>query len=422
MKVRLTVRTPAGAVERLLDREGVYLVGRHKSAHLLLQDPLVSSHHCYIELLPGRCRLRDLNSKNGTSVNGMPARERTLSDGDRITLGGVILDVRLERDPGSLSPVACRACRRAVPPEDRVGTPGEAVCRDCQNRTGETVVQFGPYYLFEKLAHVDHGDGRATFVYAARRLQSDEPLVVKLVGMPAMDEKTTKEVLREVSIWSGLRHPNIVRFHEAGMHDGMLYLAMERVDGPDLWNHVSERGRPLSPEEALDLLRPIVAAAAHLHGRGIVHRDIKPQNVFLHREAGRTVPKLGDFELAKIAATAGISLITTHELKGTPGFMPPEQWRDCRFVGPPGDVYSLGVTFYWALTLVPAHGMPEGDFDLWGEIQRRTLEEEPVDLHVASPDVPPALSDVVMRCLRKRPEDRPADARALLEALEAVRP
>jgi serine/threonine-protein kinase len=195
---------------------------------------------------------------------------------------------------------------------------------------------------------------------------------------------------------------------------------MEWVEGCHLARHVEEERRtPLEPEEATRLMLPVVRAVELMHSKGMVHRDIKPQNILIETRSKSPSPKLCDFGIAKSLETAGVSFVTANEVKGTPGFMAPEQWTDSRSVGKGADVWSLGTVLYWLLSQNLPHGPIEasGDsFDVFGEMMRRAIEEPPVPLSTYG--VSGDLCEIVYRCLAKRPSERYADAGELREALE----
>src|SRR5262249_50071461 len=151
-------------------------------------------------------------------------------------------------------------------------------------------------------------------------------------------EQHRARFLVESEMLARLRHPNVVQVFEAGQQDGRPFLALEYVDGGTLAQRLAAEG-PMAPREAAALVCQLARAGHHAHLQGVIHRDLKPANVLL---AADGTPKVTDFGLA--CQPGGGELSQTGEVIGTPSYMPPEQARGERqSLGPPADVYSLGV-------------------------------------------------------------------------------
>jgi tetratricopeptide (TPR) repeat protein len=215
---------------------------------------------------------------------------------------------------------------------------------------------------------------------------------------------------REATVLAQLSHPGIVRYvaHSASGEDA--WLAMEWLDGHTLAERLMRE--PLTIAETLALARVTAAALQVAHQRGIVHRDVKPANLFLEGgDPART--KVLDFGIAR-GVVGGHTLTGTGAAIGTPHYMSPEQARAERSVGARTDVYALGVVLFEALAGVRPF---EGETPI--AVLAKILLEDPPSLVTARPDVPAALDALVRAMLAKDPAERPADGAAVLEALDA---
>ena len=223
-------------------------------------------------------------------------------------------------------------------------------------------------------------------------------------------------LLREAQALTLARHPNVVHALDAGESEsGVPYLVLELLEGRTLAGMLVVRHR-LGPSEVAWLGGELCAALASVHGRGILHRDLKPGNVFVARdETGREVTKLFDFGIAQVPGL-GPEPTADNTLLGTPEYVAPEQLLMRPEIDHRCDLYALGVTLYQCLTgTVPF----EGDFaDVLLKVQTEPLPP----LSELAPDAPPELRAVVEKALARDPEDRHPTAEAFAEALAAVCP
>jgi eukaryotic-like serine/threonine-protein kinase len=226
----------------------------------------------------------------------------------------------------------------------------------------------------------------------------------------AKDERFVGRFWREAQSAAALNHQNVVQIYDQGRaEDGRYYIAMEYVPGGSLEDLILRRG-PLGPSEATRLASQVAKALKAAHRRGIVHRDIKPQNVLIG-EAGDA--KVADFGIALAASRTSTS--GTNLLFGTPSYMSPEQAMGER-VGPESDLYSLGVVLYEMLTgTVP--------FTAEGPLATamKHLTELPLPPRKRNASVPEAMDALVMKLLSKDPEDRYPNAAQLIEDLRRAR-
>ncbi len=253
------------------------------------------------------------------------------------------------------------------------------------------------------------GSGGMADVYCCDDLQLGRQVAVKLLDRRnASDAEFVERFRREASSAASLSHPNIVAVFDRGEWDGTYYIAMEYLGGRQLKVMIRETG-PLAPLPAIDIASQVLAAARFAHQRGVVHRDLKPQNVMVDVE-GRV--KVTDFGIAR----AGASEITeTGSIIGTVQYLSPEQAQG-QAVSPRSDLYSIGVMLYELLT-----GRLPFDGDSAVTIALKQIRELPAEPSALNPAVSPELDAIVRRALEKDPNDRFADAEEFLAALEGER-
>ncbi|MCL6511913.1 MAG: protein kinase [Anaerolineae bacterium] len=261
---------------------------------------------------------------------------------------------------------------------------------------------FGPYTNL-----VEIGRGGMAMVY--RATAPDGHLVaLKLMPVHLAADATTRARFEQESRLS-LNHPNIVRVNKAGVVDGTPYIEMEYVAGESLDRLVARAG-PLPPQALARILLDIGRALDYAHGRGVIHRDVKPSNIIIRSDGSAL---LTDFGVAK---TAGITAYTATTARvGSVFFMSPEQAAGAFEITKASDIYSLGVTAYYALTgRVPF----EAGSDV--AIARQHIEQPPPHISDAHPAIPRAVGNVVMWALEKSPSRRPASAGAFARSFSAA--
>ncbi len=234
-------------------------------------------------------------------------------------------------------------------------------------------------------------------------------VALKLLGGRYIEDPEFRERFRrEAQSAASLAHPNIVGVFDRGEWDGTPYIAMELVDGRTLKQLVQERG-PLDPGTAVNLTEQVLRALGYAHRRGIVHRDIKPQNVIVD---GEGVAKVADFGIARAANS---EMTETGAIVGTVQYLSPEQAQG-QPVDLRSDLYSVGVVLYELLT-----GQVPFDGEAPVSIALKHVSERPVPPGQLRPGIPPALEAVVMRALEKDPARRFQSAEEFIAALEAGR-
>ena len=257
------------------------------------------------------------------------------------------------------------------------------------------------------------GAGGTGAVFEARHRVIGRRVAVKLL-LPelAMHASVSKRFLQEAQSASEVRHKNIVEVLDFGDDHRRLYMVMEYLEGESLGAFI-KREAPMSPARILPLMDPVLSALGAAHARGIVHRDVKPQNVFLAvGPDGETLPKLIDFGIAKRLADADMGLTGTGTVLGTPAYMAPEQAQGARDVTAAADQYAVGAILFHALSRSIPHTA-----DTYPAMLVAIVSQPPQELSALRPDLDPALCAVIMRCLARDPTHRWPDIEALRAAL-----
>lgn len=271
--------------------------------------------------------------------------------------------------------------------------------------------------LRRKLGHRYHlerelGRGGMGTVYLARELELDRLVALKVLPSDvAADPALRDRFLRESRTAASFSHPNIVPVYAVEEQEDVLAFAMGYVEGESLAERVTKTG-PLPVRDAVRLMHDVAYALAYAHGRGTVHRDIKPDNIMLDRATNRAL--VMDFGVARRRddASAAAGLTRVGEVVGTPEYMSPEQATG-DVVDGRSDLYSLGLVMWFALTGKTAMGG-----DTAPRVLMRQLTEALPPIRSVRSDVPPALAEAVDRCVAKAPAERFADAGALATVLD----
>jgi serine/threonine-protein kinase len=255
------------------------------------------------------------------------------------------------------------------------------------------------------------GVGGMATVYLAHDLKHDRQVALKILRPELTAAMGTDRFPREIHIIAQMQHPHILPLYDSGAVDGFLYYVMPFVDGESLRAKMARTG-PLPVNEAVRMLQEITDALSYAHARGIVHRDIKPDNVMLSgRHAAVT-----DFGVAKAVSAAGGDKLTTVGIAvGTPQYMAPEQAMAEPNIDARVDLYAVGVLGYEMLT-----GHPVFEATTAQGILSAHVLEQPKDVREWRPNVPPILAEALLKCLAKNPADRWQTADELLAQLELV--
>ncbi len=405
-----------------------FLIGRTIDSHLYLpEDKFFSRHHCLLEITPPHCRLRDLGSTNGTFVNGRRVAEASLQHGDEIQGGETVLRVDVSsNDTGSgelLRPdlstkpsvvnLQCLNCGRPEQAQANA-TDGQMtfLCEDCRQELKNTPQPIPGYDTVKVL-----GRGGMGCVMLGRSQLNGAPVAIKtLLPEFAVSEKAMRRFMREIDVASALRHQNIVTFIDRGVHNGVVYLVTEFVDGADAAKLADARGGSLPPQETIAIISQALNALSYAHAQGYIHRDIKDQNILVTGAWPNISAKLTDFGLAKSFTQSGMSGVTVAgEMAGTLAYMPPEQLKNFRDVKPQSDIYAIGMTAYSLLT--GSLALNVGRSTSMAETIKAIFDQPTIPLAQRAPQLPSRVCEVIDRALLKDPSERWQSAGAMRTAL-----
>lgn len=463
-----------------------FLFGRTKDARLSLpDDPYISRQHFLMEISSCSCRITDLGSKNGVFINGVryggrkppdPGVEQardgrmggSLRDGDIIIVGNTVMEISIQgnipcavcgkeisvaalpHENNEYEMYLCGACRSqeessgSEPVFDSVKSKPLELLNEILSSavpfSGDETPKLRGYHLEKEI-----GGGNMGRVYMGICELSGVTVAVKtMTPRFSADEEAVRMFRREVEITRQLKHPNIVELIEYGKVEDLFYFVVEYVDGPDLDSFIRSRGGKIPLQEAAPVMLGALDGLAYAHRAkirmktqdgqvktftGIVHRDIKPNNILLTNEETGWIPKISDFGISKSFESAGLSDMTQPGMvAGTPVYWPREHITYYRYLNPATDVFSIAAVFYEMLTgaLVregfdplymksKKQGRPPGMSDFM-----RVLAENPtIPIRDRLPDIPGPVADVIDRALKE--VELPPDKQIMRDTLAEVR-
>lgn len=474
MRVVLTVIAgPHTGREFSFDGHDNFIVGRSKAAQFRLpqKDQHFSRNHFLVEVNPPLCRLLDLNSTNGTLVNGKQVESIELRDGDNIEAGDTTIRVsihlhspisgtaqhvtnsnELNRVVGAQTIVPMNWAKPIHAGSARIETKGDAASpgSSVQNTENDqiaatlvpdkpiqqirqpkkpaTAVRLRPtaddickiasqsqpfdgYEIIEEL-----GRGGMGVVYRARS-KSDDTLVAIKVVLPAIaaSPEDLSRFVREANIVKDLTHPHIVPFRDLGHTKGKLFFVMDYVQGINGQSLMRQHESSIPVKRAVDIVCQLLEGLSAAHRRGYVHRDVKPGNILIESRSGRDHVWLADFGLARAYQSSKLSgLTTTGNIGGTLPFMAPEQITNFRDVTPAADQYSAAATLFHLLTKRHTYNFPK---DVARQILM-VLQEPPQPITELRGDISVKLAEVIHKGLARLPSERFADVDIFREALQ----
>jgi serine/threonine-protein kinase len=271
--------------------------------------------------------------------------------------------------------------------------------------------RLGAYTLEREIS-----EGGMATIYMARHSLLKRPTAVKVLKKTIGSDEFVHRFEREVQLASQLRHPNTVQIYDFGRtREGQPYYVMEYLNGLTLTELVNASG-PVPPGRTIHVLRQVAAALREAHNLGLIHRDVKPDNIMLCRRGEDDFVKLLDFGLVKDIENEQTRDVTKQlRVLGTPRYMAPERIRDPADVDARSDLYALGAVGYFLLT-----GRHLFDGDDSTDIGQQVLHCPAPRVSEAMPTVPEALDALLAACLEKDRTRRPASAQAFIEALDRI--
>ncbi len=269
----------------------------------------------------------------------------------------------------------------------------------------------GKYRVERKL-----GSGGMGAVFEVTHRVTNKRFAIKwLLPEVAAEEDALKRFMREAQVAGRFEHPNVVEVYDIGQDGASFFMVMELLEGESLADRLA-RLRRLTPQQACELLVPCMEGVSAAHAAGIVHRDLKPANLFVVAGRGREREhaKVLDFGISKLSSAPGIpdaTLTRAGAVMGTPHYMAPEQMR-AQPVDARADIYAFGVLLYESLT-----GKRPFDAQTYADLVLQVLGEAPKPLRQHAPELPEALSDVVLRAMAREPSARFETLHDLVDAL-----
>ena len=306
-------------------------------------------------------------------------------------------------------PAHCKKCGKAMHPASNAPTISvtEATANTLRPETPDPLIgrSLGGCKISRKI-----GSGGMGAVYEGLHIGLDKKVAIKILPPEFTTHATALERFqREARAAAKLEHANIVQVLNVGNESGYNFIVMQYVEGESLGKLVSRR-KSVPWQEALKFVRDAARGLASAHAAGVVHRDIKPDNILIAKDG---VAKVADFGLAR-TLDSSVSLSTTGQIMGTPDYMSPEQAQALKIDGR-SDVYSLGATFYFLLS-----GKKPFHADTPLAIIMKHVSEAPRPLREINADIPLAVENVISKMMAKRPEDRFPDCIAVVAALDEL--
>ncbi|MFP4122553.1 protein kinase domain-containing protein [Coleofasciculus sp.] len=408
------------------------ILGRAKDCHPRLPNDryhkTISRYHCLLDINPPDIRIRDFGSLHGTYVNGKIIGKRhrhqtptegariqfpeyDLKDGDEIKLRNTILRVKIEgENNGDLE--SSRSPRSGI----HLTTLG------CDSY----LPKIRGYTTLKRL-----GQGGLGTVYLAHHDQTGELVALKIMrSHHRRSSDAIRQFLLEVEQTKALQHPNIVRLRELGYDKDSFFFTMDYCNGGSVLDLMQQRGGKLSVNEAMSITLQVLDGLDYAHSiqspditlaknnntqvQGLVHRDLKPGNIFLANLGLGRLAKVADYGLAKAFDLAGLSgLSRSGQYAGSPAFMPRQQVLDFKYAKPDVDVWAIAACLYYILTgRLPRNFGNQDPF--WV-----VLQTQPVPIRERDALIPKGLAEVIDLALTDNPQIYFKSAAAFKRALES---
>ncbi len=415
LRIRIEHGQDAGKTIRL-GEPGVYRFGRSPQSSAQILDMKVSKDHFEIHVSPSGASLRDLGSSHGTLLNAqiVPQGGRPLSAGDEIRVGLTVIRT-LSDGPADVEPKPVAPLPTAGAATN--GGVGNGAAKPATGAVGKPVAKALPpdalvgttlsgYRLLEKV-----GAGGMGSVYRAEQLSLHREVAIKVLAEKLVSDSAFVDQFQNEARAAGqLNHPNVVQVYDVGEADGRHFFSMEFIHGGSVEGKIPKTGGGVPWQDALNWFLDAANALIFAEQKGILHRDIKPDNFMVGQEGS---VKLCDLGLAKKSESADL---LAQGIIGTPHFIAPESIRRKTDVDSRADLYSLGCTFYRVLT-----GKNPYPGTSVKEILLAHLNAPVPRVAAVATDVPKDLDDIIAKLMAKDPAARFQNADDLWEALDKVR-
>ena len=398
------------------EERAICIIGRAKNCNIQIPSDryhsTVSRYHCILDINPPYIRIRDFGSRNGTKVNGkcigkrkkhqtasegakLNFAEYDLHDGDEIRLGNTTFQVNIN----------CLATTTIFNSESESNKLPRAV----KNKARLNLASIDDYTRVKDLGVGGFGE-----VYLARHNLTGELVAIKtLLPQVAAKPYMKQMFLREINNTKMLDHPNLVRLKDFGCSNDVFFFVMEYCNCGSVSDLIEVRQGKLTLSEATSICYQVLDGLSYAHTElGLVHRDIKPNNIFLTIDDGKLTAKLGDYGLAKNFDLAGLSGQTmTGTAMGTPNFMSRKQVLNFKYAKPDIDVWAVAASLYFMLTLKHPR-------DLQGvEPMLAILKTQPVPIQARDNSISQTLADLIDSALKDDGELRFRSASDFKQAL-----
>ena len=352
---------------------------------------------------------------------------------------------KTEKSPGMIpmkKRMTCKMCGKDVTPEIGYTRVGDYVCKSCLNEPmkfiemlldlaksgNRDLIAIDGYRVLRIL-----GQGGMGIVYLAEKKKTGEKIALKvMIPKIATDDKAKSDFLRETENTKALRHKNIVQLYDNGYSNATFFMTLDYCNGGSVDKLMLDKGGALSVDEASRIILDVLDGLEYAHyaeiphvklsngeygkGRGLIHRDISPHNIFLMNSNGSSCAKLGDFGLAKAFDLAGLSGRTrTGTAAGKPFYMPRQQVLNYKFSKPEVDVWAVAASFYKMLTNDFPRNFPK-DQDVWQTV----LQNRPIPIRDRNKSIPKKLAEVIDEALIDNPEIKIKTAAELKKRIQAA--
>ncbi|MEK0180338.1 protein kinase domain-containing protein [Microcoleus anatoxicus] len=434
MSSKVTLTITAGNLkgqEFTFDTRTTCIIGRAKDCYPNIPDDekhrRISRYHCLLDINPPDIRVRDFGSKNGTFVNGKKIGQREahqtpeeaaqiqfpeydLQEGDEFTLSDTSFQVAVALDP-EIAKTAQQQSPPVIPSnQENLWEMLKAFLFKAVGKNNIGVL--GDYVLLKEL-----GKGGFSLVYLAQHRVTNEQVALKvMLPKVAANQRAVNWFLREVENMKVFKHPNVVGLKEFGYADETFFFTMEYCEAGSVVDLMQKRGVSTLPiAESVAIIIQVLDGLIYTHnveipnvrladgsfakGQGLIHRDLKPGNIFLANIGGKQVAKIGDYGLAKAFDQAGLSGLTmSGNAVGTPCFMPRQQVLDYKYAQPEVDVWAVAACLYVMITgYAPRNFVGLDPF-------RAVLDNDAVPIGDRTSSIPQPLATVIDRALIDNPE------------------